>query len=207
MITIYGRANSINVRKVLWLCEDIGLAFERLDYGRGFQDPNVPEITRHNPNALVPTIVDGDVGVWESNTILRYLAAKYGPPELYPSDLVERSHVDRWMDWQLSAFYPAFHPLFFGLFLKHPDFDKPELLESARERGAQQMALLTGQLETTGAYVAGPDCTIADMAVGPGVHRWFTLVPDYERPAALEAYYERLSERPGYAKFVRIEAP
>ncbi|MGI9384510.1 MAG: glutathione S-transferase family protein [Methyloligellaceae bacterium] len=206
MLTIYGRANSINVRKVLWLCEDLGLAFERHDYGRGYQDTNTPEFLKLNPNALVPTIVDGDTVVWESNTIMRYLAAKHGPAELYPADIVARALVDQWMDWQLATLQPAMAAMFHGQWLKNPDFSEAQIAAS-KERTAKLFEILNGQLEKTGAYVAGPDCTIADMAVGPAVHRWFTLAPELPRPAAVDAYYDRIAERPGCQKYVRIDIP
>lgn len=204
MITIYGRANSINVRKVLWLCEDIGLKFDRLDYGRGFKDANSPELVALNPHALVPVVVDGDMVVWESNTCLRYLNGEYGRPELYPNDLAVRAHIDQWMDWQLASFQPALTPIFFGQFLKNPDFAKPDVIKAAIDKVAKMMAILSDQIDKAGGYIAADHLTIADMAIGPGVHRWNVLVPDADNPEPLNAYYKRLERYPGFKKWVGI---
>src|ERR1700741_200526 len=100
MIKIYGRTNAWNVRKVLFLLEDIGLPYERFDYGRGFKALNSPEFLALNPNAMVPVLVDGDAVIWESNTIMRYIAAKYAPEGFYPADLVRRAAADQWLDWK-----------------------------------------------------------------------------------------------------------
>lgn len=207
MITIYGRANSINVRKVLWLCEDIGVAFDRLDYGRGFKDVNSPEFLAMNPHAQVPVVVDGDAVIWESNTCLRYLNAKYGDENMHPKDLAARGHVEQWMDWQIGHFQPAITPIFFARFLNNPDFQKPETLNPAIERTAKMMRILSAQIDKAGGYIAGPDCTLADFALGAGVHRWYALVPEAEKLKPLEDYYKHLSQRPGYKKYVLTGVP
>lgn len=206
MITIYGRANSINVRKVLWLCEDIGVKFDRLDYGRGYKDARSPEHLALNPHGLVPTIVDGDTVVWESNTCLRYLNARYGSEELHPKDPAARAHVEQWMDWQLGHFQPAITPIFFGRFLKNPE-TTPQAVEAAIKRTGEMMRILNAQIERTGGHIAAASLTLADMAIGPGVHRWYALVPEAEKLPALEDYYKRLAERPGYKKYVLIGMP
>ena len=206
MITIYGRANSINVRKVLWLCEDIDVKFERLDYGRGFKDANSPELLALNPHAMVPVVVDGKTAIWESNTCLRYLNGKYGTEDIYPKDVTARAQVDQWMDWQLGHFQPAITPIFFARHLKNPDVT-PEAVKAAIERTGKMMKILSDQIDGAGGHIAGPKITLADYAIGPGVHRWYTLVPETAKMPPLEAYYKRLSERPGYKKFVLIGAP
>ena len=99
MLRILGRANSINVRKVLWLCGELGIAFEREDWGRGFRSTDDPAFLTVNPIGLIPAVIDGGAVLRESNTILRYLASKYGPESIYPTDLEARAHVEQWMDW------------------------------------------------------------------------------------------------------------
>lgn len=196
MFTIYGRANSSNVRKVLWLCAEIGQTdYERLDYGRGYTPCSSPEYVALNPNQLVPTLVDGDQVIWESNTILRHLATKYGPQAIYPETVPERTRVEMWMDWQLTTALPGVRDLFMGLHVKEPAFTDPEVLEAAQAQARQAFGILDAHLEKAGRYVAGDDLTIADCALGIFVHRWFVL--PFERPAypALAAYYERLQER------------
>jgi glutathione S-transferase len=163
MITIYGRSTAWNVRKVLFFLEDVGLPYERLDYGRGFQPTNTPEFLALNPNGMVPVLVDGDFVLWESHTILRYLAAKNGPESYYPSNIERRAIADQWLDWKLGHVTPALRPLFFRHFLKMGEFTDWEV-EEAEADAARLFTILDGQLAKTGAYVAGPEITIADSA-------------------------------------------
>jgi glutathione S-transferase len=206
MITIYGRATSWNVRKVLFFLEDVGLAYERLDYGRGFSPTNTPEFLALNPNGLVPVLADGDAVIWESHAILRYLAAKNGPESYYPSNLVHRAIADQWLDWKLAHVSPAMKPLFYRYFLKMGEFTGREMQEAEADC-VKLFTILDGQLAKTGAYVAGPDITIADSAIGMAVHRWLNLPltrPDLPNVAR---YYETLSRLPSYDKTVRIGMP
>ncbi|MGA7323826.1 MAG: glutathione S-transferase family protein [Rhodomicrobium sp.] len=206
MITIYGRTTAWNVRKVLFFLEDTGLAYERLDYGRGFKPTNTPEFLALNPNAMVPVLVDGDAVLWESHTILRYLASKYGPESYYPKNLEHRAIADQWLDWKIAHIAPALRPLFFRHFLKMGEFTDREV-EDAEAESAKLFAILDGQLKKTGAYVAGPEITIADSSIGMAVHRWLNL--PLKRPALpqVERYYETLSRLPSYDKTVRIDMP
>ena len=205
MFTIYGRANSSNVRKVLWLCAEIGQTdYTRLDYGRGFEPLDSADYRALNPNALVPTLVDGDLVVWESNAILRYLATKYGPPEIYPVELVARTRVEQWLDWQLTTVVPGLRTLFFGLHVKDPAFTDASKLETAQAQATRDLGILDAQLAETGAFVAGDALTIADCALGMFVHRWFALPLPLERHAlpALTAYYDRLKQRAPFQKWI-----
>jgi glutathione S-transferase len=206
MITLYGRPTAWNVRKVLFLLEDIGLPYERLDYGRGYQPTNTPEFLALNPNGLVPVVVDGDVVIWESHTVLRYVAARYGPPEYYPSEIRVRSSVDQWLDWKIAHISPAMRPLFFRHFLKMGEFTDREVAEGEAEC-AKLFTVLDGQLAKTGAYVAGSEITIADSAIGMAVHRWLNLPLQRRDVPHVERYYERLSRLPSYEKTIRIGMP
>jgi glutathione S-transferase len=206
MITIYGRTTAWNVRKVLFFLEDVGLPYERLDYGRGFAPTNTPEFLALNPNALVPVLVDGGTVIWESHTILRYLAAKNGLESYYPSNLSQRAMVDQWLDWKIAHVSPAIRPLFFRYFLKMGEFSDREVEEGETEC-ARLFAILDAQLAKTGAYVAGPDITIADSSLGMAVHRWLNL--SLKRPSLphIDRYYKALSRLPSYEKTVRIGMP
>ncbi len=206
MVTIYGRTTAWNVRKVLFFLEDTGLAYERLDYGRGFSPTNTPEFLALNPNAMVPVLADGTTVIWESHSILRYLAAKYGPESYYPSDLAQRAQVDQWLDWKLAHVSPAMRPLFFRHFLKMGEFSDREVAEAEAE-SAKLFTILDGQFAKTGAYVTGPDITIADNSIGMAVHRWLNL--PLKRPALphIDAYYQTLSRLPSFEKTVRIGMP
>src|ERR1700741_407205 len=116
MITIWGRANSVNVQKVLWLCEELSLRYNRIDAGLQFGHNTGPEYLAMNPMGKVPTLVDGDFVLWESNSILRYIMMQYGGPSaLYPADAKARASIDRWLDWSLSTLQPAERPVFWGI--------------------------------------------------------------------------------------------
>jgi glutathione S-transferase len=206
MITIYGRATAWNVRKVLFFLEDAGIPYERLDYGRGFAATNTPEFLALNPNGMVPVMVDNGTVVWESHTILRYLAAKYGPESYYPVDLKHRTVADQWLDWKIAHVSPAIRPLFFRHFLKMGEFSDREVEEGETEC-AKLFTILNDQLSKTGAYAAGPGITIADSSLGMAVHRWLNL--PVKRPALphIERYYAALSKLPSYEKTIRIGMP
>lgn len=115
MLKIWGRANSINVQKVLWCCDELSLEYERIDAGGPFGRTQNPDYLAMNPNGLIPTISDDGFTLWESNAIVRYLAAKHGVGGLCPEDLRERADADRWMDWQLGTLWVALRPVFIGL--------------------------------------------------------------------------------------------
>lgn len=206
MIKIYGRANAWNVRKVLFFVEDAGIDYERLDYGRGFAPTNTPEFLALNPNGMVPVLADGETTVWESHTIMRYLAAKYAAESYYPTILSRRAGVDCWLDWKIAHIAPAMRPLFFRYFLKTGDFTDRELEEGEAEC-AKLFTILDRQLAKTEAYVEGPELTIADCAIGMAVHRWLNLPLKRPDLPHVSRYYRVLSERPSYKKAILIGIP
>jgi len=195
MITIYGRANSSNVRKVLWLAEELGLQIDRHDYGRGYAPTDTPEFRALNPNAKVPVMDEDGFILWDSHAILRYMAAKFGA-NWYPADLRARAIVDQWLDWMIIELQEPVRKIFFALHVK-PGSD-PDGIPGHEAESARACGILDAQLEKTGAYVAGATPTIADCAIGMMVHRWYYF--DIQRPSfpALEAYYERLKARPAF---------
>jgi len=194
MLRILGKASSINVRKVLWTCEEIGLPYERQDHG--------PELAR-NPNGLVPVIVDGDFVLWESNTILRYLAGRYGSASLLPHEPRARAEVEKWIDWQATDFNSAWRYAFMAVVRKNPAFDDPRQIAASIKDWTRMLAILDERLATTGAFVAGEGFTLADIPIGLSVNRWFMTA--LERPSfpAVDAYYGRLSTRPAFLKHGR----
>lgn len=208
IIRILGRANSFNVRKVLWTCAELDLPFEREDWGRGFRPTTDPAFRALNPIGLVPAVIDGDVVLRESNTIIRYLASKYAPgTPLYPDDLVARARVEQWMDWANYETSISLRGAFLGGMLNEPPWNHPWFVE----RGRAQITIEVGQLEThlqgSGPYVTGATFTLGDVPVGLVVNRWFHL--NFERPAfpAVQKYYELLSLRPAYRAHVRNGFP
>ena len=197
VLRILGRANSFNVRKVLWLCDEIGVPYTREDYGRGFRPTNTPEFLRLNPAAQVPVVIDGDLVLRESNTILRYLAAKHGAEHLYPSDLAQRALVEQWMDWVAYDVTHALRGAFLGGQLQESPWNNEWFVEQGRKDLIGLMHLLNQHLHENGPYVTGESFTIADIPVGLVVNRWFML-EGIERPSfpALAAYYDLLTQRP-----------
>src|SRR5262245_19703329 len=205
MLKVYGRANSINVRKVLWMLGELDLAYEREDWGRGFRPTDDPLFRKINPVGVVPVIDDGDFRLRESNTIVRYLADKHGRADLYPKDLQRRAIVESWMDWSSTELYEGMRAVFHGLVVKNPAF--AGLVEGAAKTWAAQMQVLDDYLAKGGPYVTGQAFTIGDIPVGLVVNRWYSI--DFAKPAykAVAAYYDRLSERPPYRQHGRNGMP
>ncbi len=201
MLTIWGRANSINVQKVLWLCGELGLPFRRIDAGREFGVSDTPEYRRLNPNGLVPTIVDDGFVLWESNVILRYLATKHEAEALYPSPLRSRFDVERWMDWQATTLWPALRPVFFALIRTPPDQRDWAAMQRAQSETERAFVLLDRHLSGQ-AFVAGNSFTIGDIPIGIATYRWFAL--DLLRPVLpnLERWHRTLQERPAFLEHV-----
>jgi glutathione S-transferase len=167
MIRLLGRKTSGNVQKVIWLLEELRMPYSREDYGRQFGNTQTEQYLKLNPNAKVPTLVDGELVVWESNTILRYLAAKARSP-LYPSDLATRTHVERWMDWQLASLNAPYLAVFRDSKLE-PDKRSADFAGQVKDLGAQ-LAILDKSIGD-GKWVAGDELSIADISLGPIVYR------------------------------------
>lgn len=207
MLRILGRANSINVRKVLWLCGELGIAFEREDWGRGFRSTDDPAFLTVNPIGLIPAVIDGGAVLRESNTILRYLASKYGPESIYPTDLEARAHVEQWMDWVAYETSISLRGAFLGGQLNEPPWNNPWFVEQGRKQITREIGQLEEHLATTGPYVTGSNFTIGDIPVGVVVNRWFHL--EFDRPdyPAVARYYALLDERAPYRQYVHNGMP
>jgi glutathione S-transferase len=197
MLTIWGRATSSNVQKVLWTCEELAVPFERHDAGREFGQVDQDWFALLNPNRLVPTVRDGELILWESNTIMRYLANRYGGEALYPSEAGARALVERWMDWQLSALAPAIGPVFWALVRPSPGGPDAAQLAALIDKLAKTWALLDRELANH-PYVAGDRLSLADIVMGNSIRRWYAFA--FERPDLpnLAAWYKRLAARPGF---------
>jgi glutathione S-transferase len=195
MLRILGKPTSINVRKVLWLCEELALPHVLEPWGAGLRDTNTPEFRALNPNALVPVLIDGDAVLWESNTICRYLAGKAGRDDLLPRDPLARARVEQWMDWQAGDFNNAWRYAYMHLVRKSPAHTDPAAVAASAASWNRHVAMLDEQLARTGAFVAGPTFTLADIVIGLAVNRWFET--PIERPALahVRAYDDRLAER------------
>ena len=205
MLKVYGRPNSINVRKVLWMLGELGLQYEREDWGRGFKSTDDPVFRRINPVGVVPVIDDGAFRLRESNSIVRYLAEKHGRADLYPKALEARATVESFMDWASTELASGMRPVFHGLVVKNPAY--VGMVDAGAKEWAQQMQILEDHLAAKGPYVMGESFTIGDIPVGLAVNRWFSI--DFRKPAlkVVSAYYDRLSERPAYKAHGRNGTP
>ncbi len=201
MLKIIGRKTSSNVMKVLWACAELGLDFEREDLGGPFGGNDSPEYRALNPSGLVPTIVEDDFVLWESNSIVRYLAHEHGNGSLWPTDARTRARAERWMDWQLSVLSPALGPVFRGL-VRTPEAERDmAAIARARDRLAGAMAILERYLGET-EFVAGPDFTMGDIPVGIATFRWFALPIEREDYTNLKRWYDALTGRAGYREHI-----
>lgn len=200
---IWGRANSINVQKVMWAVGELGLEHERIDVGGAFGGLDTDDYGRMNPNRKVPVIEDDDIKVWESHSCVRYLAATYGEGNLWPLDPARRSVADRWMDWKITTLQPFIHICFWGL-IRTPEADRDM---PAIEKAAQQMGetwrLFEAHLEERD-FVLGDRLTMGDIPLGCAFYRYANL--PLKRPSlpAIEAWYERLQSRETFRQHVMI---
>jgi glutathione S-transferase len=187
MLTIFGKPGSINVRKVLWTCAEIGMPFTH--------DEQPPAFAA-NPNGLVPAILDDGEVLWESNTICRYLAAKHGRGDLLPATPLARAQVEKWMDWQAQELNNAWRYAFMALVRGSAAHTDPQAIAASVAGWNHHMGLLDAALQKTGGFVTGEQFTVADVVLGLSVNRW--LAAPIERPAlaAVEAYAVRLKARP-----------
>lgn len=207
MPKLLGRSTSINVRKVLWLCDELGLAPVREEWGTEFGSTNAPEFLALNPNALVPVLQDGSFTLWESNTICRYLAAREGRSDLLPTQPAGRALVEQWMDWQATELNNAWRYAFMALVRRSPAHADESAIRTSADSWNRHMSILDAQLARSGAFVLGDAFTLADIVLGLATHRWF-MTP-IARPSlpAVDAYYERLSQRPGFRAHGRNGVP
>ena len=193
-LRIWGRMSSINVKKVVWTAQELGLEFQRTEAGGPFGLVRTPDYLRLNPNALVPVIEDGDFVLWESNVIVRYLCAKHSPGQLYPTELRERFEAERWMDWQQTTFNPASRPGFWQLIRTAPEQRKAQAISDSNAAVEALLATLDAQLGRH-TFVAGERFTMADLALGCEAHRWFGLPQPRESWPNVERWYQGLRAR------------
>lgn len=207
MLQVLGRINSINVRKVLWTCHEVGLAYEHQPWGTGELRLDSAEFRRLNPNALVPVIRDGDYVLWESNAICRYLAAKHGRRDLLPDAPSERGRIEQWMDWQSTELNSAYVYAFLGLVRNNPNHQDPAAIASSLSKWHHHMGLLEAQFQATGAFVAGAKFSVADIVIGLSVHRWYLTPTDRPELPAVADYYRRVTARAAFGAHGSVGVP
>jgi glutathione S-transferase len=202
-LKIWGRANSVNVQKVLWCLRELDLAYERIDAGMAFGRNQEPDYLAMNPNGRVPTLVDGEFVLWESNSIMRYLTLAYreGSP-LYPQAPKRRASVDRWLDWTLSTIQPVDRPVFWALVRTPVERRDMVAIQKDADAEAVQWRILDTQLASR-RFVEGDEFTLADIALGTYARRWFG-VEGIRKPRLphLERWFAEFADRPGFVQFV-----
>jgi glutathione S-transferase len=203
MLKILGRASSINVMKVLWVCDELKLPYERVDVGGAFAFKNQPDYLDLNPNGRVPTINDDGFILWESNVIVRYLSAKHGMGKLFPTDDRTRWNAERWMDWQQTTVSPAMTPMFWGLVRTAPEQRDAAAIENSRKATAEAMNILDKHLAKS-PFVAGKSFTMADIPLGCMAYRWLAFPVERPQQPHLVAWHEQLKQRPGYRKHLTL---
>ncbi len=198
MMRVLGRLTSINVRKVVWALDVLGLDYEQEDWGLPLKDPKVPEFLALNPNGTVPVLVDGDFSMWESNAILVYLADRDASGGLLPLDLKGRAQALQWLSWQVSDLNSVWMYAVYALLRKVPGYDDAGQIENSIQRWSARMGVLEAELARGGPFIGGADFTIADIALGLSCHRWFQTPFEKASLPAVRDYYDRLrAEGPG----------
>ncbi len=203
MITVYGRASSSNVQIVMWAIAELGLEVERLDYGGAYGLVDTPEYLAMNPNGLVPTMKDGDLTLWESGAILRYLGARYGDDAFWPKEPAKRAPLDMWAEWAKTTFGPTLFPIFMQCVRLPPSKRSPEALAAAAE-AMKPVALRLDARLGAGPWLAGAEFTFADIPAGALLYHYFTMPFARAETPSLSAYYARLQERPAFAAHAMV---
>jgi len=199
MITIWGRTNSLNVQKVLWGLQELGLPYERINAGLQYGVNDTPAFKAMNPNGLIPVLKEDDFILWESHAILRYLAAQHGRGSLWPKSDRVAAHADQWMDWCNSIVWPHMRPVFHNL-VRAPVDQRDMQAVAAGATGLAASFLILDEHLKKYPFVAGDVFTIGDIPLALLFYRWVSLVNDRPVTLALDQWFARVSSRDGYVK-------
>jgi glutathione S-transferase len=203
MITLWGRDTSINVQKVMWLLAELGLEYERIDCGGAFGGLKDPAYTAMNPNQTVPTLVDGDLVLWESNAILRYLADAYGAKTSFGGTAKQRAAADKWMEWYQSSVYASFQGIFYQKIRLRAAERNTETLATLMQIVTTQLSLADAVLQRQ-FFMGGDAISLADIPLAASLYRLYTMEIDRPAFAGIDAYYERLKNHAPYRDCVMI---
>jgi glutathione S-transferase len=204
VITLLGRLTSANVQKVVWTLEELGLDYERIDVGGRHGGNDTPEYLAMNPNGLVPTLRDGDLTLWESHAIVRYLAASYGAGTLWTEDARERAMVDQWTDWTATTFQPPWIDVFWKVVRTPVERQDEEAIGKAIAATERCLDMMSARLAKA-PFLGGERLTYADIVAGVSLYRWTTMKIDRKSFASVEAWHARLGERPPFRKAVNVD--
>jgi len=197
MIELWGRSHAYNVQKPLWLFAELALELTHHDIGSSAGELETAEFLKLNPQARIPVLQHGDAVIWESNSILRYLANSFAAAALYPDEALQRSQVERWMDWELSSLQPAFIDLFWGYYRTPPAARDSQAIDTARRQCQQHFEALDRRL-TTQPWLAGDYFSLADIACGACLFRYFNMGLAVEEPMQVMRWYRQLSQRTAF---------
>jgi glutathione S-transferase len=205
MLKVWGRKTSINVQKVMFAVGELGITHERVDAGGSFGKTDTAQYGALNPNRLVPVIEDDGLVLWESNAIVRHLAQKHGRGTLSPADEHAYAQADQWMDWSTTSLYGDIISTCFIELIRTPTTERRNaVVEAAAKRAGQRLAILDSRLDGRN-YIMGDRPTIADVACGSLMYRYFNLPIPRPRLPNVEAWYKRLSGRPAYQLHVMVD--
>jgi len=191
---LLGRQTSGNVQKVLFLLEELRIPYTREDYGRQFGNTLTDAYRALNPNSKVPTMIDGDLVIWESHTILRYLAALHAPA-LHGATPGERTLVERWMDWNLGAINTPYVAVFKDV--KNPPEARAADFAEQVKTLVEQLTILDGQLAGRD-WLALGQLTLAEVSLAPIVKRCLAFPIDRPPLPALEKWQAAIDARPAF---------
>lgn len=205
MIIVWGRKTSSNVQALMWCLGELGLEYRRYDVGHRYGGTDTQQFAALNPNRTIPVIQDGDNSpLWETGCILRYLANRYGTPEFWPVELIERTEIDRWAEWsKINIAIEFTSPVFWNV-VRTPDRKREaKLVNRALSRLNSSLRIAEKQFESH-SFLAGEKFTLADIQFGHILYRYFTIDIDRLELPALDTYYQRLKMRPAFRKHVMV---
>ena len=203
-ITLWGRASSANVQKARWALAEIGLAYEHIPLGGKYGGNKDPAYLAMNPNGLVPTLRDGDLILWESHAIVRYLAATYAAGSLWPESPATRAIVDQWTDWTAATFQPAWIAAFWNVVRTPKEQHNPAAIAKSVAETERCLAIMDGRLSQS-PYLGGEALTYSDIVAGVAMYRWTTMEIERAPHPAVEAWHRRLRERPAFRDAVEVD--
>lgn len=205
MLNIWGRRTSLNVQRVMWAVAELGLPYERVDVGGRFGGLDTPEYAKLNPNKLVPAIDDNGFVLWESDAIVRYLVAKHGDGKLFSGGAQGYAACDKWLTWAMTSLYGDINSTGFWQWIRTPAAERNHAaIDAAMLRAGQRLAILDAELASR-PFIMGDTLTMADLGAGTLMYRYYTLPLNRPKLANVEAWYQRLTERPAYRDHVMVD--
>ena len=204
-LEVWGRATSSNVQTVMWAVAELGLDHKRFDVGGAYGKTDTADYLAMNPMGLVPAFRDGDLTLFESCAIVRYLGAQYGDESFWPADPAKRAELDQWAEWAKGTFAKSVIYEVFWILVRTPRIDRDMDALAAGVSNLGKLASIAEKRLGDDAYIGGDHLTFADIILGHVLYRYYSL--DFERVETpmLDAYYKRLTGRAAYAEHVMID--